>query len=144
MGTVYVLSLPSFHWIKQTYDPRYGRYGHQCNVVANRQMAVTGGMVVDKVSAKARGESYGYPIPDPWHQGIGVFDLSEMGWKDSYDADAEPYTTPKSMKSYLDEHGQYPSAWTSETNKAWFTVHRSYSQAIPIHVPKLTRTYRRE
>ena len=47
MGVVYVLSLPSFHWQKQNYNPTYGRCRHSCNLVGNRQMVVVGGIVVD-------------------------------------------------------------------------------------------------
>lgn len=28
-------------------------------------------------------------LPDPWEQGLGVFDLSTMEWKEGYDAGAE-------------------------------------------------------
>ena len=119
MGAIYVLSLPSFHLEKQPYEPQYGRYEHRCHVVGHRQMVITGGEVVNVASANARNGSYGWPMPDPWQQGIGIFDLSDMVWKDSYNVDATPYTTPKSIRSYINERGPYLSTWTSERNKAW-------------------------
>lgn len=115
MGAVHVLSLPSFHWQKQDYDSQYSRYGHQCNVAGNSQMIVTGGEVFDRKSAKDRGEPYGWPIDDPWLMGIGVFDMSNLEWKDMYDSDADAYTTPEIVKDYIDENGPYPSIWSDSS-----------------------------
>ena len=33
--------------------------------------------------------------PDPWDQGLGIFDMSAMEWKDSYDPNAAAYTSPE-------------------------------------------------
>jgi hypothetical protein len=42
-GAVHVLTLPAFRWFKQTSPTTFARYGHSCNVIGNRQMAVIGG-----------------------------------------------------------------------------------------------------
>lgn len=38
---------------------------------------------------------------DPWAQGIGVFDLNVLKFKDSYQAQTEPYELPDLMKDYF-------------------------------------------
>jgi hypothetical protein len=60
-------------------------------------------------------------IVDFWSQGIGIFDLSAMEWKDQYDAAAAPYVTPDVVKAWYTEHGQYPVSWSNATVEAWFT-----------------------
>ena len=37
---------------------------------------------------------------DPWPQGIGVFDMTALGFKDSYQAKAGAYKTPEIIKNY--------------------------------------------
>lgn len=58
--------------------------------------------------------------PDFLSQGFGIFDLSDMEWKDQYDAAAAPYVTPDVVKSWYNEHGQYPASWSNATVAAWF------------------------
>ena len=38
LGAVYVLSLPAFHWEKQSNPLPYGRWLHSCEIIGNRQM----------------------------------------------------------------------------------------------------------
>jgi hypothetical protein len=60
-------------------------------------------------------------ITDFLSQGLGIFDLSAMEWKDQYDAAAAPYVTPDVVKAWYTEHGQYPASWSNATVEAWFT-----------------------
>lgn len=39
-------------------------------------------------------------IADPWSQGIGVFDMKTLEWKDSYDAEPVGYEAPDMVKQY--------------------------------------------
>ena len=73
LGSVYVLSLPSFHWQQTSYVPQYGRYGYVCFVV-NRHMISVGGSVVTQEGYDENGNSMPYTITDPWPQGLGVFE----------------------------------------------------------------------
>jgi hypothetical protein len=59
-------------------------------------------------------------ITDFLSQGFGIFDLSDMEWKDHYDAAAAPYVTPDVVKSWYSEHGLYPASWSNATVAAWF------------------------
>jgi hypothetical protein len=60
-----------------------------------------------------------YFTKDPWPQGLGIFDLTEMKWKDSYDADAAPYVTPQQIKDSIAANGMYPAQWDDPTLKKW-------------------------
>jgi hypothetical protein len=117
LDAVYVLSLPGFHWEKATFQPAQARSLHTCNVLGdrNRQMAVIGGSANAVTSVNATGWR------DPWSQGIGIFDLSDMEWKDHYDPSAAAYTTPKAVNDWYKQNGQYPSKWDDVVVEGWFT-----------------------
>ncbi len=60
-------------------------------------------------------------LPDPWLQGIGIFDLTAMEWKEEYDPAAPPYVTPDAVKSYYQRNGRGPASWSNGVVQAWFT-----------------------
>ena len=59
-------------------------------------------------------------VTDFLMQGVGVFDLTSMQWKDQYDASAAPYVTPDVVKAWYTAHGHYPTSWSNATVEAWF------------------------
>lgn len=61
-----------------------------------------------------------YRERDTRTQGINIFDMTEMRWKNSYDAGAEAYKTPEVVKSYYRANGGHPINWTSDAVKALF------------------------
>ncbi|KAL6721484.1 hypothetical protein ACLMJK_000588 [Lecanora helva] len=122
-GSVYVLSLPAFHWEKQNVASQLGRYQHTCNVIGRRQMVVVGGRITNgtELTPITLTSLNGFPsLPDPWEQGLGIFDLSSMEWREGYDADAAPYVTPTVIKNYYHENGRYPAVWSNPIIKDWF------------------------
>lgn len=38
---------------------------------------------------------------DPWHEGIGVFDLSALAWSSEYNANASAYTRATTLSAKL-------------------------------------------
>ena len=60
-------------------------------------------------------------LPDPWLQGLGIFDLTTMEWKEEYDPAAAPYVTPDAVKAYYQRNGRGPASWTNDIVQAWFT-----------------------
>lgn len=77
---VYILSLPSFVWIKAYSGiPRHGRSGHQCFRVFPDQMLVLGGLFQDPSLCLEGGV-------------LQLFNLNTLNFQDSYD--------PSSYKSY--------------------------------------------
>ena len=87
-------------------------------------MVSIGGLVTDvsmEVSSDGP-ESLGYnSLPDPWLQGLGIFDLTAMEWKEEYDPAAAPYVTPDVVKAYYQRNGRGPASWTNDIVQAWFT-----------------------
>lgn len=97
---MYVLSLPGFVWFRVDVESTY-RTSHACIIPDNRQMIVIGG------SATPAGPDY--EQRDVFAQGLGVFDLTTLSWKDRYDADAGPYEPPQSVARWYNEGCVRPS-----------------------------------
>ena len=95
LDEVWVLSLPAFAWFKANYTAQNSRWRHTCNVVGNRQMISVGGQNVNDGNSKITSK-------DPFTQGFGVFDLTEMTWSSGYDAHAAAYKTPQVVKDWYD------------------------------------------
>lgn len=109
---LYVLSLPSFHWTHAGQLQDYGRGSLVCNIIGKRQLVVVGGTTFD---------TSGTPEPDPWPNGLGVYDLSELKWRSSYDPNAEAYVTPRVVRDYNKAHPK-PKSWGSSGLKELFST----------------------
>ncbi|KAK5130843.1 hypothetical protein LTR08_001615 [Meristemomyces frigidus] len=118
MDEIYVLSLPSFVWFKADYPALNNRYAHTCQVVGKRQLLTFGGVDWAQVN-NALGESN---QSDPFTRGLGIFDMSEMTWSDSYNATAATYQTPDVIKSYIRANGATPSSWSDPALAQIFTM----------------------
>jgi Kelch motif len=78
---VYILSLPSFEWIK-AFAGEDEREGHSCHVIGSRMLMTVGGH-------KA---SYKLPGPCDWlPNSIALFDMVNMTWVGVYNPDEIPY-----------------------------------------------------
>lgn len=66
--------------------------------------------------------------PDPWSQGIGVFDLTNGEWADSYDADTAAYVTPDTVKEAIAQYGKYPKQWSCPNIEVWFRCEGEYTR----------------
>ena len=40
---------------------------------------------------------------DPWPEGIGIFDMTALKFKDSYEANAKQYETPELIKQFYND-----------------------------------------
>ena len=90
---IYILSLPSFTWFQAEYPPLAGRIHHTCHAVNNQLVAIGG------LDPMASGDYNG--TADPWPQGLGVFDMNALAWKDSFSAKAPAYTPPDFITQYI-------------------------------------------
>jgi hypothetical protein len=117
---VYVLSLPGFVMFK---SPNVGtpRQDFTCVTVgkngsstANRQMLVVGG------SNGWLGFPKSVTDPDPWKQGLAIFDLTEMSWSSSYDPDTADYDSPEVVKTWYSQGGVASVSWSSDELKTLF------------------------
>lgn len=93
LGDMYVLTLPGFQWFKvDALDEPAVRLYNACVRVGNRQMLSSGGMSME----------WNWDSSDPWVQALGIFDMTELRWKTSYDAQADEYESPQMVRSWYD------------------------------------------
>lgn len=105
---VHVLSLPGFVWKKADYAPTSPRDCMSCIVAGQRQMVTFGG--IDRMKWNDNSTDF-FRDPDTFPQGVGVFDLTDMTWKDEYNADASSYDSPEAIKTWYNE-GLGPPAFS--------------------------------
>ncbi|MCJ1349100.1 hypothetical protein MMC31_007336 [Peltigera leucophlebia] len=68
---------------------------------------------------------------DPWAEGIGIFDMTTLTFKDSYEHKAKPYEAPEVIQSfYSDKSKRYPATWTSSAVQELFQM-ESKSDQVP-------------
>lgn len=77
---VYVLSIPTFTWIKVYGPGQSPRYGHTCDVVGS-QMVTVGGLVKS-------------PACDWETKGVAIFEMSTVNWTSQYTPRSPPYVLP--------------------------------------------------
>ncbi|KAI1075302.1 hypothetical protein F5B20DRAFT_560305 [Whalleya microplaca] len=104
--TCYILSLPSFTWFA-THVKSYPRRVQQtCTATGNRQMIMIGGLDPDQYSTDPQNWQ---ASTDPWGQGIGVFDMTELKYTDKYDSDAGQYASPYLVQIYYQKNNRFPT-----------------------------------
>jgi hypothetical protein len=98
---VYVLTLPGFHWelAKPALGVHFQRAAGACAVVGQSQFLSFGGL---RATQGRSPEDY-WLDPDPWTQGIGIFDMSSWSWKARFDADADSYVQHENLRKWYDE-----------------------------------------
>lgn len=128
---VFVLSLPGFFFAKaDNPGATTARADHACVAVGNgkSQMLSIGGTDVSK----------GFPAefadPDPWAQGLGVFDMTSLRWTDGYNNNAGAYDTPEAVKQFYRDGGLDKVQWTSDEVKGLFTSSKSRHEHCPPEV----------
>ncbi|KAI2621142.1 hypothetical protein GGR54DRAFT_639271 [Hypoxylon sp. NC1633] len=114
---VHVLSLPGFVFFKA--DANSGgtpRADHACAVVGKgrRQMLSYGG--VDGGPGLLNPTT----TTDPWKQGLGIFDMSEMKWADLYTPDAADYESPAVVRDWYARGGMRSVMWDNDELKELF------------------------
>lgn len=84
---IYVLSIPSFTWVK-VFVGEDARWSVTCHFIPPRQMITVGG----------GGKSNDISTDCDWEQkSLAVLDLSTIGWGSIYDADAPLYEVPDAV-----------------------------------------------
>ena len=89
---LYVLTLPGFEWTRIEATSGGPRIGQACVATGTRQMLTVGGINFQKNKP--------WEDKDPFPQGIGVFDMTELKWKDNYDHEAAAYDSPQPVQSF--------------------------------------------
>ena len=102
--TINILTLPAFHWITVPYNPQNPRHGHSCNAVGGSQIISIGG--VDSNSNITSGalpeiiRSTFDSAPDPFAQGLAIFDMTTLTFANQYTAVAPPYEQSEVVKQF--------------------------------------------
>lgn len=131
---MYILSVPAFEWFKANYTSISPRAGHTCHPAGNNQMILIGGS--SPIQFKDNTMEAWNGTADPWAQGIGVFDMTNLVWRDSYNANAQPYTVPKIIKQYYDKKYVIPSTVVDTIASAPAPIFEPYSNmALADHFP---------
>lgn len=127
--TVSILTLPAFHWVDVTYDGPVPRNLHTCDSVGGSQILIFGG--TDYVPSKGTGDTQNsMSTKDPWSQGIGIFDLSNLEWADHHSAHSAPYEQSDPVKQHYAESGQsYISDLDSSVATLMKTTHFNHTVA---------------
>ncbi|KAI0850503.1 hypothetical protein F5Y00DRAFT_232389 [Daldinia vernicosa] len=115
LSDVYVLSLPGFQFFRS--DSRgTPRADHGCAVVGKgkRQMLSYGGVDAGP------GLHFQNMTSDPWKQGLGIYDMSEMIWTNSYDVDAADYESPAMVRDWYAQGNMKTMTWDSDELKGLF------------------------
>ncbi|PKS07718.1 hypothetical protein jhhlp_006326 [Lomentospora prolificans] len=116
---MYVLTLPGFEWTKLDAPQGGARTDHSCVVAGNRQMITVGGL-----NRLGTGESF--RLADPFPQGLGVFDMTELTWSTDYNAEAAAYESPQMIKEWYDQNKDLASVeWSSDEVKQLFTSEKT-------------------
>ncbi|KAI1807607.1 hypothetical protein F4811DRAFT_445671 [Daldinia bambusicola] len=112
---VYVLSLPGFVFFKSNSSGT-PRADHGCAVVGKgkRQMLSYGGIDA------GTGLDFYNMTTDPWKQSLGVYDMSEMIWKNSYDVNAADYESPAVVRDWYGQGNMETMTWDSDEVKVLF------------------------
>ncbi|KAK5655592.1 hypothetical protein OQA88_5523 [Cercophora sp. LCS_1] len=100
----YILSLPGFVWTKVIESPGGRRAEHTCVPVGKRQVLSIGGLNPYLNS---------WTTQDPAAQGLMVFDMVDMKWADSYNADAAAYKAPKPVEEWYSKGSLNDVTWSS-------------------------------
>lgn len=92
MGTIYILSLPSFTWTKTAATTAW-RYVNHCRIIGQSQMLNIGGI------------QYNFTEADTFPSGLGIFDLNTQTWTTSYDPNSDAYSPPSSISGLYNSDG---------------------------------------
>ncbi|KAL8731579.1 MAG: hypothetical protein Q9181_004244 [Wetmoreana brouardii] len=100
-GNVYVLSIPSFTWIRATLDTEL-RWRHNCHLISNNYMFVVGGQR-PQVGNPLQLGVVGCDNNPKFSQGLGIFSLNNHNWTTTYDpvVGATPYQIHPSISDAI-------------------------------------------
>jgi len=94
---IHILTLPAFQWYKVQYPPLNPRHTVTCHSVGGGQILTIGGLNSDNTEPDPDVYLNVFEGHDPFAQGLNVFDLSTLWWKDQYTANPGPYVASKTI-----------------------------------------------
>ena len=100
-GYVYVLSIPSFRWIRVNQDSNR-RVRNHCGLIGNHTMLVVGGIQPNGEDLQPL-DATGCDTSAMFTQGLGMFSLNNHAWNTTYDplAGSATYTVHSSITNVI-------------------------------------------
>lgn len=95
----FVLTLPGFHWIKAPYPASQPRHGLSCNSIGGGQILAVGG-VDTTINGPDNLYSDVFNSKDPDLQGLAVFDMSTMTFKNKFAPKQTVYTISSDLENF--------------------------------------------
>lgn len=93
LDDIHILSIPGFQWFQVDAKSTPPKIFHACAALPGGQIAVSGGMAVEKQ----------YEVQDVWNNSLGIFDMGTLEWSDKYDADKTDYETPRVIQDWYND-----------------------------------------
>ena len=118
-GNVYVLSLPSFRWIRVNEDSNR-RSRHRCNLLGNHTMLVVGG--VQPIGQQVMPpDGTGCDTSPMFAQGLGMFSLNNHTWTTNYNPSegAAPYGIHPSISNVIGGNENGSAAMQTPAGGFW-------------------------
>lgn len=126
----YVLSLPSFNWFKADYEATSPRHGLTCEHIGGGQVLTVGGLDTSQHDASNQYRGV-FHTEDTFPQGLGVFDLSNMSFVDSFDANRTTYDYADSLRTYYQSRDRISSSM-GDSLRAVFSVENFTNSATAV------------
>ena len=105
--TINILTLPAFHWISVPYKPQNPRFALSCNAIGGGQILTIGGVDSNaKVPVGNKREVHKSTFnssPDPFAQGLAVFDMTTLAFSDHFTAGSPPYEQSDVVKQFYSQ-----------------------------------------
>ena len=106
--TVNILSMPAFNWFSVAYNPQNPRSGHTCEAVGGGQIAIIGGKDANPpVESEVSEDFTTLSTPDPFAQGLGIFDLGTLEFASKYQAGRGVVYEPNHVITQFYAKGSY-------------------------------------
>ena len=108
LDTVNILSLPSFNWFSAAYNPQNPRSGHTCESVGGSQIVIIGGKDANPpVESGVPSAESTLSTPDPFAQGLAIFDLQTLEFAAEYKAGGGAVYEPNQVIKQFYAQGSY-------------------------------------
>ena len=106
--TVNILSLPAFNWFSAAYNPQNPRSGHTCESVGGSQIVIIGGKDANPpVESGVPDTEITLSTPDPFAQGLAIFDLRTLEFAAEYKAGGGAVYEPNQVIKQFYTQGSY-------------------------------------
>lgn len=130
---LYVLSLPSFHWFRASYEALHPRHGLTCEHVGGGQVLAIGGVDTTQQIGSAGDTLFKgcFQTVDEHAQGLRVFDLGTMAWADGYVRNQTVYDQSSAVRGYYEENDRMAD-FTSSALKQVFSVQNFTAAATAV------------